>query len=209
MPCGERTVDMPHRSACCGKSPELFQRAWTCERYGLSAGQGSGPASLRRPHGWGEPFYIPAAPDGTAETLPPVRQGLDMEIVGSAVNGKQALELYEKERPDILLTDIRMPVMDGLELIAHIRERDKAIRIVVLSCLEEFRYLQEAMRMEVSDYILKLKMKPAENGWGEPFYIPAAPDGTAETLPPVRQAPWVLCGFGTRSRASGGRRCIP
>ena len=87
---------------------------------------------------------------------------LDMEIVGSAVNGKQALELYEKERPDILLTDIRMPVMDGLELIAHIRERDKAIRIVVLSCLEEFRYLQEAMRMEVSDYILKLKMKPAE-----------------------------------------------
>ena len=88
--------------------------------------------------------------------------GLDMEIVGCAVNGKQALEIYEKERPDILLTDIRMPVMDGLELIAHIRERDKAIRIVVLSCLEEFRYLQEAMRMEVSDYILKLKMKPAE-----------------------------------------------
>lgn len=87
---------------------------------------------------------------------------LDMEIVGCAVNGKQALELYEKERPDILLTDIRMPVMDGLELIAHIRERDKQIRIVVLSCLEEFRYLQEAMRMEVSDYILKLKMKPAE-----------------------------------------------
>ncbi len=88
--------------------------------------------------------------------------GLDMEIVGCAVNGKQALEIYEKERPDILLTDIRMPVMDGLELIAHIRERDKQIRIVVLSCLEEFRYLQEAMRMEVSDYILKLKMKPAE-----------------------------------------------
>ncbi len=87
---------------------------------------------------------------------------LDMEIIGCAVNGKQALELYEKEHPDILLTDIRMPVMDGLELIAHIRERDKAIRIVILSCFEEFRYLQEAMRMEVSDYILKLKMKPAE-----------------------------------------------
>ena len=87
---------------------------------------------------------------------------LDMEIIGCAVNGKQALELYEKEHPDILLTDIRMPVMDGLELIAHIREWDKAIRIVILSCFEEFRYLQEAMRMEVSDYILKLKMKPAE-----------------------------------------------
>lgn len=87
---------------------------------------------------------------------------LDMEIIGCAVNGKQALELYEKEHPDILLTDIRMPVMDGLELIARIRERDKAIRIVILSCFEEFQYLQEAMRMEVSDYILKQKMKPAE-----------------------------------------------
>ena len=75
--------------------------------------------------------------------------GLDMEIVGCAVNGKQALEIYEKERPDILLTDIRMPVMDGLELIAHIRERDKAIRIVVLSCLEEFRYLGDEKAEEV------------------------------------------------------------
>lgn len=89
-------------------------------------------------------------------------EGMGMEIIGCAGNGKQALELYEKEIPDILLTDIRMPLMDGLELIARIREQDERIRIVVLSCYEEFRYLQEAMRMGVSDYILKLKMKPAE-----------------------------------------------
>ncbi len=87
---------------------------------------------------------------------------LGMEVVGDAANGRQALEIYERERPDIVLTDIRMPVMDGLELIARIREEDKKTGIVILTCYEEFGYLQEALRMGVSDYILKLKMKPAE-----------------------------------------------
>ena len=87
---------------------------------------------------------------------------LGMEVVGDVSNGKQALEVYERERPDIILTDIRMPVMDGLELIARIREKDKKTGIVILTCYEEFGYLQEALRMGVSDYILKLKMKPSE-----------------------------------------------
>ena len=87
---------------------------------------------------------------------------LGMEVVGDAANGRQALEIYERERPDIVLTDIRMPVMDGLELIARIREEDKKTGIVILTCYEKFGYLQEALRMGVSDYILKLKMKPAE-----------------------------------------------
>ena len=87
---------------------------------------------------------------------------LGMEVVGDAANGSHALEIYERERPDIVLTDIRMPVMDGLELIARIREEDKKTGIVILTCYEEFGYLQEALRMGVSDYILKLKMKPAE-----------------------------------------------
>ena len=87
---------------------------------------------------------------------------LGMEVIGDAANGKQAFEIYEKERPDILLTDIRMPGMDGLELIARIREADTKTKIVILTCYEEFSYLQEAMRMGVSDYILKLKMKPAD-----------------------------------------------
>jgi two-component system response regulator YesN len=87
---------------------------------------------------------------------------LGMEIIGDAANGRAALEIYEKDRPDIILTDIKMPVMDGLEMIARIRETDEKTKIVILTCYEEFVYLQEAMRMGVSDYISKLKMKPAE-----------------------------------------------
>lgn len=87
---------------------------------------------------------------------------LEMEVIGDVANGKQALEIYEREKPDIILTDIRMPVMDGMELIAQIRKKDERTRIVILTCYEEFGYLQEALRMGVSDYILKLKMKPAE-----------------------------------------------
>ena len=85
-----------------------------------------------------------------------------MKIIGDAANGKQALEIYERERPDIILTDIKMPVMDGLNMISRIREKDKRTKIVILTCYEEFRYLQDDMRMGVSDYILKLTMKPPE-----------------------------------------------
>lgn len=87
---------------------------------------------------------------------------LGMEVIGDVANGKQALEVYEREKPDIILTDIRMPVMDGLELIAQIRGQDEKTRIVILTCYEEFGYLQKALRLGVSDYILKLKMKPSE-----------------------------------------------
>ena len=55
---------------------------------------------------------------------------LGVEIAGDAENGQAAWELYEKEHPDIVLTDIKMPVMTGIELIAKIRERDKRTRIV-------------------------------------------------------------------------------
>lgn len=83
---------------------------------------------------------------------------LGVEIAGDAENGQAAWELYEKEHPDIVLTDIKMPVMTGIELIAKIRERDKRTRIVILSCLEEFSMIKEAMSLGVTDYILKLTM---------------------------------------------------
>ena len=59
---------------------------------------------------------------------------LRLDVIGDAANGKEALEIYEKEKPDIVMTDIKMPVMDGLELIEKIREQDQSTRIVLLTC---------------------------------------------------------------------------
>lgn len=83
---------------------------------------------------------------------------LGMEVVADVSNGKQAWEVYEREHPDIILTDIKMPIMDGMELIRRVREESKETRIIILSCLEEFGLVREAISMDVSDYILKLTM---------------------------------------------------
>lgn len=87
---------------------------------------------------------------------------LDMEVVGDVSNGKQALEIFHQYHPDIILTDIKMPVMDGLELIRNIRQQSSHTKIVILTCYEEFAYLHEAMKLDISDYILKLKMMPSD-----------------------------------------------
>lgn len=87
---------------------------------------------------------------------------MGMQVIADAANGQQAWDIYEKEHPDIILTDIKMPVMDGMALIRRIRERDKETRIVILSCLEEFQLVREAISMGVSDYILKLTMTPED-----------------------------------------------
>lgn len=87
---------------------------------------------------------------------------LGVELIGDASNGKEALEIYKEKKPNIVMTDIKMPVMDGLELIEKIREEDQTTKIILLTCYEEFSYLMRAMKLGVSDYILKLKMKPDE-----------------------------------------------
>jgi two-component system response regulator YesN len=81
--------------------------------------------------------------------------GLDHTIVGEASDGQEACELLDKVQCDLLITDIFMPVMDGLELIAKIRQSNEAMEIVILSGYGEFTYAQEALRLRVTDYILK------------------------------------------------------
>lgn len=76
-------------------------------------------------------------------------------IIAKAENGKQALEIWKKERPDLIITDIQMPVMDGLELIEKITQKHKEQSIVVLSCHESFSYAQQAIRLGVKDYLIK------------------------------------------------------
>ena len=77
------------------------------------------------------------------------------KVVASAHNGKMALELISEIKPDVLFTDIRMPVMDGMELIENARKLFPDILIVVLSGYNEFAYARSALQAGVTDYMLK------------------------------------------------------
>ncbi|WP_379142515.1 helix-turn-helix domain-containing protein [Paenibacillus sp. sgz500992] len=83
-------------------------------------------------------------------------------ILGEAANGREALELAGIHRPDLIITDIKMPVMDGIELIREAQRLDIGGQFVILSCLEEFQYAQEAVRLGATDYLIKSDMKPAQ-----------------------------------------------
>ncbi|MDQ8738998.1 response regulator [Paenibacillus sp. LHD-38] len=75
-------------------------------------------------------------------------------VTGEATSGKMALQMLEQERYDLLITDIRMPGISGLELISRVREKSK-LPIVVVSGFEDFTYLKECMKYGVKDYLLK------------------------------------------------------
>ena len=79
----------------------------------------------------------------------------DCQVIGQAGNGKIALEMIEKLAPDIVLIDIKMPVMDGIEVIRIARERKLNCRFIVLSCFEEYSLVREALHLGSDDYLLK------------------------------------------------------
>jgi len=87
---------------------------------------------------------------------------MDMVIIGEAQDGAEGLEMYRQKKPDIILTDIKMPVMDGVEMIRRIRENDTSTKIIVLSSYEDFNLVRETFVLGISDYFLKLKMMPEE-----------------------------------------------
>lgn len=80
---------------------------------------------------------------------------LGMSLCGSCDSAVQALQLSESVAPDILITDIGMPHMNGLELIDRIKQRRPEIKTIILSCHDEFTFAQRAVQLNVDDYILK------------------------------------------------------
>lgn len=76
-------------------------------------------------------------------------------VVGDAENGEDALEKLEQLEPDVVITDIRMPYMDGLTLTAHIREKYPSIKILIFSGYDDFEYAKQAIKLNVTEYILK------------------------------------------------------
>lgn len=81
------------------------------------------------------------------------------EIVGDAANGVEALALVESLHPDIVVTDIRMPVMDGIELTRILKQSYPNIQVIVLSSYNDFDYVKDTLQLGALDYILKPKMQ--------------------------------------------------
>jgi two-component system response regulator YesN len=79
----------------------------------------------------------------------------DFEVVGEADNGQSALEAVELLQPDVVVTDIRMPVMDGLAVIKELYFGYPEIKLVIVSGYDEFAYAQTAIQYGVKDYLLK------------------------------------------------------
>lgn len=82
-------------------------------------------------------------------------ENLGFSVIGYAKNGVQALEIAEEEMPDVVITDIKMPYMDGLELSRRLRKEFPDLRILLFTGFDEFEYAKEAVHLEVSEYILK------------------------------------------------------
>lgn len=76
-------------------------------------------------------------------------------MVGEAENGYEGLKLIRDAEPDVVITDIQMPQMDGLEMIEKIREYNLECRFVILSGYADFEYAQRGIRLGVEDYLLK------------------------------------------------------
>ena len=77
------------------------------------------------------------------------------ELAGEASDGEMALPLILKSKPDLLITDIKMPFMDGLTLCKLVKKELPDIKIVILSGYDDFNYAKQAINIGVEDYLLK------------------------------------------------------
>jgi two-component system response regulator YesN len=84
--------------------------------------------------------------------------GFGYVVAGEAANGKEAFDFFGKNPVDVILTDIKMPVMDGLELTRKIKAQNKKAQIIILSHYDEFSYAQEAIKLGAFRYILKSEL---------------------------------------------------
>ena len=82
-------------------------------------------------------------------------ESLGFSVIGYANNGLKALEMIEEFQPDVVMTDIKMPYMDGMELCKNIKAEFPATKILLFTGFDEFEYAKEAIHLEVEEYILK------------------------------------------------------
>ncbi|GGD93906.1 response regulator transcription factor [Paenibacillus nasutitermitis] len=147
----------------------------------------------------------------------------EFQIAGLAANGKEALELCLSANPDIIITDIKMPVMSGLELIEKVMKLNADTSFLILSNYDEFEFVRRGLRIGVKDYLLKAETddqdiiavlrkiasehgertaagawKPETKRQDGPWLLRDVLNQPAEWLPPsMTQGPmrWIYCGL--------------
>lgn len=77
------------------------------------------------------------------------------EVVAEAANGAEALELYDEHHPDLLTMDMTMPVMDGMECLSRLKEKDPGVKVLIISAVGNISAIEEAYAAGCIGYILK------------------------------------------------------
>ncbi len=122
-------------------------------------------------------------------------RAMDCQVVGDAANGAEGLEAALRLQPDLIITDVRMPKMDGIEMLTALRERGCKAHAIMLTAYGEFEYARSALKLGAEDYLLKpfrdqelaaaiarVRQKRTENAAGT---MPQPPEGASSY---VRQA---------------------
>jgi DNA-binding NarL/FixJ family response regulator len=127
-----------------------------------------------------------------------INQEPDLVVVGEAGNGVEALAAYERHRPDVMLLDLRMPVMEGVEVVRRVRELDPKARVIVLTTYDTDDEISRALRAGAKAYVLKdisaddlvscIRAVLA----GKTYIAPAAAAKLAEGVTRVQLTPWEM-----------------
>jgi DNA-binding NarL/FixJ family response regulator len=84
-----------------------------------------------------------------------INQEPDLHVVAEAENGVEAIDAYERHQPDVTLLDLRMPVMEGVEVVRQIRERDPRARVIILTTYDTDDEISQALKAGAKAYVLK------------------------------------------------------
>jgi two-component system NarL family response regulator len=124
-----------------------------------------------------------------------INQEPDLRVVAEAGNGVEAIEAYERFHPDVTLLDLRMPVMEGVEAVRRIRERDPRARVIVLTTYDTDEEISRALKAGAKAYVLKDISADDLIGCirevlaGKTYLAPAAAAKLAEGVTRVRLTP--------------------
>jgi two-component system NarL family response regulator len=119
----------------------------------------------------------------------------DLRVVAEAGNGVEAIEAYERVRPDVMLLDLRMPIMEGVEVVRRVRDTDPSARVIVLTTYDTDDEISQALKAGAKAYVLKdiaaaeLVSCIRDVLAGKTYIAPAAAAKLAETVTRVQLTP--------------------